>query len=850
MNIVNTTPFPFAPLLGKVVYPQDTLTVIIKGTFRLIPGQPAQAMDNGAHQPPNGDLHYDDDPHTSVRYASDFVHFKPKADLLLAGHCHVPGGRPIPACNVRFHVGAHQKALMVFGDRHWRRTKIGTRTMSDPTPFARMEVRYENSFGGPDYRNNPVGKGIHSQKDTNGRTHHKLANIKLLEGDSLKTMAQGIPAGFGPIGKTWGHRMTLVGHYGEKWKRERWPWLPEDFNWGYCNDAPPDQQVKGYLKGDESLYFENLHPDLPEYHSALPGLRVRCFLSEQHQGENRFREINTHLDTLWVDMDDETLILVWRGLATVANPECDQVQDLLIVQEPVKEKPGTLEDHYHILEQRRAQADADGTPTEETPEAEEIDIQAAETPDMDGTEDTTLQAGLEKAMTQVREALGRSDLDAGLMRGLKGETDPEVFLEKLGVALGIDDAAVAKVKAHARKKQKEDLDKYWPQIKKSLEQGGVDADLIDETYTSLAEEQDAEASSETKAIPGPSGGDFRGESLEGADFREAQLDGADFSNARLAGADFSEASLINASFENADLTGATLAHADLSNARLTGAVLREADLSGAVLVEANLAHADLAGCVMTWVQLDHADLTQATLTKAHLEQADISGGDLTRADLREVVLDFAILDGAILTQADLHQARANQVSFQGCMLLETNFTDADVEECDFSQCRCDHADFQAARLNRSTFEGATGHHVNFREAGLEKIRAGEDARLPGSIFRRACGAKGNWAGADLQGADFILAEMPFCDFSGANLSGSDCRTADLKGAVFDKAELDNVLFNRTNLFQSRMEQTRLAGTNFKGANVYGAEFLNAAIDKKTNFSQANLKGTKLADLKT
>jgi uncharacterized protein YjbI with pentapeptide repeats len=846
--------------MGKVVFPNDTLTIIVKGTFRLQPGGKAEPVDPDQQIPPTGDLHYGGDPHASCRYETDFVHFKPRADLLLAGHCHAPGGEPAPAGTVRFHVGDMQRALMVFGDRHWRRTRIGTRAMSDPEPFIRMELRYENSFGGPDYGNNPVGKGICAKTDGNGRSHHKLANLKVLEGEKLKTMIQGTPAGFGPLGKTWAHRRSLAGSYGDQWKKGRWPWLPEDFDWRYCNAAPPDQQVEGYLKGDEPVYFENLHPEHAAYHSALPGVRVRCFLSEYLEGQRRFREINTRLDTLWADMDDETLVLVWRGLATVGTPDCNEAEALLVVQEPVSKTPSSLEHYEKLLRRRKAEADA----VEEETEPEAYDAQDEQALDNSGTDagDADMDATLGKTMAQAHDTLDQSGLDAGHIGDLKMEKDPEVFARNILKALNLDPLAAEKLKAHVRKEHAASLDRYRPGIEKILEENGHDPALLNEPDAfSIEDQEEASDASGPEGTAGASSGknmddggdisgaDFSGQFLEGADFRESQLDGADFSDARLSGADFSDASLVNAVFSGADLTGANFTNADMSHARLDHARLQDADLSGAVLAEAMLKKADLTGVALLWAQLDQADLSQAVLEKADLQQADLSGADLTHVMLHGATLDFAVLDGAVLTRADLRRVNAGNTSFYGAMLLESDFTEADLEESDFSFCRCDDADFHGAMLNRATFEGAVGHHVNFRGAELAQMRAGENARFPGSVFRRVVGERGNWAGADLRGADFILAEMPHCDFSRADLTDSDCRTADLKGGVFDNACLNNARFNRANLFQSRMEEADLTGTNFKGANLYGSEFLNASIDNKTNFDLANLKSTKLAELK-
>ena len=49
---------------------------------------------------------------------------------------------------------------------------------------------------------------------------------------------------------------------------------------GHFNAAPREQQVKDYLKGDEWLAMENLHPEHAVYRCRLPGLRLY-----RHQGQ-------------------------------------------------------------------------------------------------------------------------------------------------------------------------------------------------------------------------------------------------------------------------------------------------------------------------------------------------------------------------------------------------------------------------------------------------------------------------------------------------------------------------------------------------------------------------------------
>src|SRR6185436_20521774 len=113
--------------------------------------------------------------------------------------------------------------------------------------------------------------------------------------------------------------------------KERWPYFPDDFDFTYFNAAPEDQQLRKYLHGDEELRFDNLHPTIPSYRSALPGLRMRAFLSEKLKSGKRFREIPLNLDTLFVDMDKERLLLVWRGVAPVLSEELTEIEHALAV---------------------------------------------------------------------------------------------------------------------------------------------------------------------------------------------------------------------------------------------------------------------------------------------------------------------------------------------------------------------------------------------------------------------------------------------------------------------------------------------------------------------------------------
>ena len=88
MELLNNTHFSFAPLPGRLNFPKYSLTLIVKGTFDLIPGGKVTEVEEQLY--PTGDEFYPEDEEMlgSPRYELDFACFKPRADLLLSGKCH------------------------------------------------------------------------------------------------------------------------------------------------------------------------------------------------------------------------------------------------------------------------------------------------------------------------------------------------------------------------------------------------------------------------------------------------------------------------------------------------------------------------------------------------------------------------------------------------------------------------------------------------------------------------------------------------------------------------------------------------------------------------------------------
>lgn len=646
---INRTPFGVAWIPWKIRPPVPSTTVIVKGTFELRPG--TAAVPASTQEPLSGDDPPPDDPSKPLRYPSDFAPLKLRADWLVSGRAFAPGGKLAPAVGASVRVGRATKSVTILGDRVWKGAGA-----SDPKPFLHMSLGYDRAFGGLGYSENPLGMGFADLRVPNIVAPHQLSPEP---GDKTP------PAGFGPIPLTWPPRKSKTGTYDTSWLKERWPWFPEDFDWSFFNVAPPDQQLEGYLAGDESLVFENLHPTRARYESGLPGIRIRCFHAEGASPWLRSREIPMNLDTLWVEVETEKAILVWRGLLDLAEPTPND--RLLIVSELLCEARRPQADYENLL---RNSVDREPEGTEPIPRTEVTE-----------PEPPSRAACLER----LREGWIPAGLD------LSGVDLSECDLS------GIDFRGTVLTNAKLRKARMEKTD---------LTGAGLSgADLTDADLRQAKLEN----------------ADLTGARLVGARLEEADLTGADFSGARLRKASLMRVRAPGAVGTGADLTGANLRGGRLEETDLSGARLHEADLS-----ECDLRRASLEGAWGHRLQAAGANLTDLRAAKARLgeanfrgakasgsvwQEAELYGADFREADLSEAEFEGAFLAEARLSQAILKRARLARAFLRRAQLLRANLlyatlSKADLTDADLSGANCFEADFFETKWDRARWSGA------------------------------------------------------------------------------------------------------------------------------------------------
>lgn len=310
MDVVTLSPLQVSGLAWQPRQGAHALTVICKATYLLQPGESPLAPEQDAVN--DQESHWNDDPTRSVYAPSDRVPFKARADVLLVGHAFAPGQQPVRSLMVRIVVGDVDKAIEVFCDR---RIRIQDHQLLEGQRFAKMPLRWERAAGGPE-TSNPAGARFDAPPDVYGMIAiPNLQPVGVYVGHPSDAFA---PIGFGPVGARWPGRMEKLGHRAASFHEQGWEAgpLPEGFDYGYFNAAPPDQQT-GALRANERIVLENLHQEHARLVTSLPGVHPRATV-ERSSGARE--EIALRADTLWIDTDRGRCTLTWRGQVALGHP--------------------------------------------------------------------------------------------------------------------------------------------------------------------------------------------------------------------------------------------------------------------------------------------------------------------------------------------------------------------------------------------------------------------------------------------------------------------------------------------------------------------------------------------------
>lgn len=261
---------------------------------------------------------------TPLVRVGDLVGYKPAADVTVLGTAFAPSGIAAASWSVKIAVGTHEASLRVHGPRQWEptfRLLKPTWKLGPAAPVASVALDYRLACGGrfagdPDGasdQRNPLGPGlIHADWTPWGKAL-RAPQIDSAHAPVVGPLDRPDPQGFGPVSPHWLWRERCCGTRDERWRRERCPQAPEDFDYRFFQTAHPDL-ILPRLAGDERVRLEGLVPGGGSLAFALPAVTV---VAHHEWFDGRRVTARLALDGLHLDLRAPkapwAVDLTWRG---------------------------------------------------------------------------------------------------------------------------------------------------------------------------------------------------------------------------------------------------------------------------------------------------------------------------------------------------------------------------------------------------------------------------------------------------------------------------------------------------------------------------------------------------------
>jgi hypothetical protein len=358
-------------LSGKDPQGRFVLAVVVKQTYTVTPAGVCKVADEQAPLRDKSDIA--DEKTGFVKHDFELFHWKVKTDVIVKGHVHGYDKKPTQGEAI-IQVGATQKRIVVFGDRHCTLGNGSRVYLSNPLPFEKIPLAYTHAYGGADliaqaaaapaylektkdidpaqrdlalailhrYPRNPCGRGYLFKATPPAIEKLQLPNLEdpaaLLTADKLEVQASEnwyrmpLPQATDWVAYSWFPRCVGVGII-PPFDRERASFAevakgqltdsqiklrkPTDADaFLLTNGAPLDLQLP-YLRGGESVSLTNLHPKSPVFNFKLPSAPIKI-CTDARQG--KLNETQPVLNSMVIEPDEGRLTLIWRGAAPALRP--------------------------------------------------------------------------------------------------------------------------------------------------------------------------------------------------------------------------------------------------------------------------------------------------------------------------------------------------------------------------------------------------------------------------------------------------------------------------------------------------------------------------------------------------
>ncbi|WP_437878605.1 DUF2169 domain-containing protein [Sorangium sp. So ce513] len=821
----------------------ERLTVIVKATFVLVHERCAEIA-------PADDLVRADQPRDrwgTLDEACETAPYLPSAGVLVRGHASAPAGETATSLSVRVALFRDDrwllnKVLHVFGDY--------TRAAPSPRPFSRMPIVYERAYGGPHVDANPAGVGA----------DQVLPSI-VDPSDPTR------PAGFGPIARHWAPRRHLLAR--DHALDRPVPELGAGFDFRYFHAAPPDQQIE-FLRGDEWIVLEGLHPQYPLLRSSLPSARG---LARVHRagasGEDHGQPIDLVADTLTIDADRLVCSVIWRGnIALLPGDTPARMRVVAGVELPGRPLvwPAPLAGPPSSRVVPGAPGPAEEVPASARRPVIEDEVTAE-------THIATLVAGVAPPFALAEPASG-PPVRRGTIPGapwstrsratpprtvshLTPETPPRAvshFTPEMEAALGEVGGMLAPwIEAHPTETA-EDPERApsspvlpfvaaAPPPPREPPQGSVPFALpfarpgndpslrSDDLPAPPPPSTEALAGQSPATLPPPSPASPGEVAAAPAPYRDVVPAPAPYREvpavpAPVSAAPASSAVPAPASTQAAVPAPASNRAAAPAPASPRAAVPAPASNRAAAPAPAS-PRAAASAPASTRAAVPAPASTRATPVAPLAAPAEPEARGLRAALLAR------LKNGQPLHDLELAGVELEGIDFSGASLERMNLAGSTLTRCNFASARLAGVNMSSADLTDASFHAADLTRADLSHATLDRAQLSE---------------------ARLDRADLAFARGSSARFDGASLEGADLRQARLTESVFDRASLADVNGSKADVSRSSFVSANLAGAILRSAKLKEATLACANIDgadlRDADLAGANVYGVKLANAKS
>jgi hypothetical protein len=321
LQVENRTPFTASLAVFSDPRGVETVYLVIKAAFDLGPGLPTPTRKPLPLLA--GDVYWGDPASSGIRAAGELTLAKPSTDITVLGHAVAPN-QSARAMEVSLRAGPLNSVMRINGRRQWQKSGVGW-APSDPQPFERMPLRWENAYGGFEVApegeppkefevRNLAGCGFvgksERDRDLSGRPLPCIEDPNQL---IRSPQDRPIPVGWAPIAPFWSPRRDYAGTYDDAWQTRRAPYLPLDFDPRFFQTAPAVLVTPQPLVGGESVELRGCRPGGEVLAFQLPLCSFNVDFDFRGNTVNR----PPMLDAVIIEPDQPRLQLVYRSALAV-----------------------------------------------------------------------------------------------------------------------------------------------------------------------------------------------------------------------------------------------------------------------------------------------------------------------------------------------------------------------------------------------------------------------------------------------------------------------------------------------------------------------------------------------------